>query len=265
MYSEAESAPGGPEKEIISTEALGRIARELQEAARKIELSPEIISQSQAIYDFIGYQVDIQNDYEQGKIDLPTPEEQEAAKKAGYTLALIEYPDRNQIIQKTNAKYDQEFDSYEDKGVWLSSDAQRDLPQTQAAQNPLSKPRLVFVKPQADWKKAHPETKNTTFPQAQKLLEQENQKNPDLNLEGWDLPLHLLADTHHYLATKEHLNWVWLLKEQAKDNQGNPTRCLNASWSSGSRRVGVFSVSASDRNGVLGARFAAVPKTESST
>lgn len=72
----------------LSPEELRQLVEQAQ-APKEIKLTPEVIKQSQAIYDFLGIKVDLQKEYQAGNIILPTPEQEKAAKQAGYTLGLI--------------------------------------------------------------------------------------------------------------------------------------------------------------------------------
>ena len=291
-----EGQPTSPEQESLSSEQEGvdiekqqaelvaqiEEAREAKDTARLVDLfgqleaislppkekgdlDQETIKQNQKLYDWLGLEVNLQQEYEQGNILLPTSEQKEAAEKEGYTLQLIipGHLDRDQLINQIKQKYASEFNS---EGIFFYSQAQQDLSSTQAIkQNPRAhQPYLILLNPQG-LRDAHPDTMNKTFPQAQKILEQENQSNPQLNLKGLTLQEALMADAQSHLSSNKHLDqdlwaWHWLLEEQVLNESGKSVRCLGAYWYPDDRRVRVDSRSSESHGGDGGARFAAVPK-----
>jgi len=252
-------------KEAASLESQGPSPTPDQKIEGQTELTPEIIAQSQKVYDFLGIDIDLSQEAEAGNIALPTPEQAEEAERQGYALALIILPDRDQIINQTKSKYAKENNS---DGIYFWEEKYN---QTQAATNPPrpNQPYLAFFKPQIEVNETQVQdpnldTMNKTFPQSEAIQNQLNQKNPELNLKGLILPEYLILDIHHHLTSQQHLDkdhWSWLTEEKLLDDQGKPARCLGADWGSDDREVGVSSGSSGFADPALGARFAAVPKT----
>ena len=256
--------PGAP------LDRLGRVVASAQEALKpKVEISPEVIEANQEMYDWLGLSVHLEEEAKQNKIIIPTPEQREAAEKAGYTTSLI-IPGqitRAKLIEIIGAKYGQEFNS---EGLKLWGQAETDLNKTEVAKaeatdSPIrpNQPYLIYIKPDLETNQAELDTMNKTFPECLKLLSQRNQTDPQLNLKGLTLTEYLLSQALITSQDKEkHLDtetWTWLLEEVVKDDQGQPARCLGARWYSDGSRLGVGSLSASYRDSDGGARFAAVP------
>lgn len=227
------------------------------------EISPEVLENSQKVYDFIfGVGTyNLQELYDKGEI-LGLSREQQVAietepnKDKQYSLELImpgAIP-REEFLQAFKAKYAQEFSS---DGIWQSDQAKEDIDKTQAVLNP-DRPAFFYtvaLKTQREVSDAHLETMGQTPDQAEAILNTEQTASPDLNLKGMTLPEYLLLDAHHYLATKEHLDdkgYSYLLGEKIADTG----RTLDADWYSGYREVNVSSHSAADSG--RGSRFVAV-------
>ena len=244
------------------------------------EISSETLKANQEMYDFLGIEVNLQEECEKGNILTPSPEQKEAAREEGYTLELIVLGNmpREEVLGKVNQTFAQEFEPADGKGVWYSNRAETDKTKTEAAQTPSrpTKPYLMLLKPQTEISEAHPETINKTFPACLEILKEENQKNPSLKLKGLMLSEYLFAQTLVYhedkkrnpQTTKEaksqtnaHLEkntWTWLLEESIVE-RGQPTRCLIARWGPVNRQVLVDSDEVQDSSSDEGARFAAVP------
>jgi len=228
----------------------------------KGEIFPEVLSQNQALYNWLGIEVDLQKEYQEGRLLLPSPEQQEGAEKAGYTFPLIVlgHLPRKELLAKVREKYASEFHS---QGVLYGEQAQKDLPQTEQVQH-SSRPvqsYLILLKPQREVRDAHPETMGKSALQAQEILENLQKENPGLNLQGLTLEEYLLAQAFVCQENQEHLEeetWTWLLEEKVRE-QGNWARCLSARWNPVTSWVGVGSYGVSDADSSGGARFAAVP------
>jgi|GEM_PF-5498496 len=183
----------------------------------KGKISPEVLQQSQALYDWLGIEVNLQKELQEGRIVLPSTEQQEAAEKEGWNLPLVvagglRREDLPEAIQK---KFAQEFKS---KGVFYWDQAKKDLNQTEQVKNsPRPKQSyLIYLKPQREVREAHPETMGQSALQAQETLENLQKEKPALNLSGLALEEYLLAQALVYQQTQEHLEsqtWTWLLEE----------------------------------------------------
>jgi len=229
----------------------------------KGKIPPEVLEQSQALYDWLGIETNLQKEAQEGKIVLPSAEQQEAAEKEGYSLPLIilgELP-REELLARVKAKYASEFKK---EGIYYWEQAKKDLSKTQTAdQNPRPlQPYLIYLKPQG-LREAHLETMGETFPACQEILEQKQQANPQANLKGLTYPEYLIAEASTFKQTGKHLDenpwaWTWLLEEQVLE-EGKPARCLGAGWGPGTSGVGVGSFGASVSGSDGGARFAALP------
>ncbi len=223
----------------------------------------ETIQQNQEMYDWLGIEINLQQELEQGNILLPSKEQREAAEREGYTKTLIITGSlsREQIINQVQTKYAQEFNS---DGVWLSDLVRQDLNQTEQAEhsNRPNQPYLIYLKPQSEVSDAHPETMGKSAQECLEILNQKQKDYPNLNLKGLTLEEYLLAQAHTYQTQQKHLeekDWSWLLEEQTKDRQGQPARCLRAGWDFRAHRLGVYSRSVSICFDFGGARFAALP------
>src|SRR3990170_1507264 len=64
------------------------IPKEKREPA-KIPDIQEIIKVSQKVYETLGFQVDLEKDYQEGKLLLPVLEQKEAVEQEGYALPLV--------------------------------------------------------------------------------------------------------------------------------------------------------------------------------
>jgi len=264
------------QKELVEQIKLARAAKDttqlrtLFEELKRISLPqpekgailPEILQQSQALYDWLGIETNLQKEAQEGKIVLPSAEQQEAAEKEGYSLSLIilgELP-REELLAKVKEKYASGFKT---EGIYYWEQAQKDLKETEQAKN-SSRPKqsyLIYLKPQREVHEAHPETKGQSAIQAQETLENRQKEKPALNLKGLTLEEYLLEQALVYQQTKEHLEsqtWTWLLEEKVIE-EGKFARCLRAGWYPDPSLVGVFSDGASLSFSNWGARFAALP------
>ena len=237
----------------------------------KGEIAPESLEQAQSLYDWLAIEVDLPKEYQEGKIVLPSPEQQEAAEKQGYTLPLIVAGGigREELLQKVKDKFAQEFSTPEQssQGIIYGDQAQKDLSHTQQAQNSSRPPQsyLIYLPPPREVSQTQPATMGKTFSQCQEILANLQKENPELNLQGLTLEEYLLAQALVYQQDQGHLEektWTWLLEEQIIE-RGRPARCLDADWGPDAREVGVGSSGSSDADSGGGARFAAVPKESS--
>lgn len=222
----------------------------------------EALKSSQKVVDFIFGEgkVNLKQEYLEGRIILPQPDQERQAKKEKLSMAVI-FPggiSRDEFLTAFKTKYTSEFNS---QGVYYWGEAVNDLNQTKAVQDPdrPNQPYLMLVSPQTEVDEAQlpnlETTINKTPEQAEQILNQKQTQNPELNLKGMTLPEYLFLDCAHYLKTGKHLDenhYSYLLGEKVPTTQ----RALDAIWLSVGRKVSVGSVS--DANDFRGSRFVAV-------
>jgi len=233
-----------------------RTQRALEKRGER-EVSPEVLEKNQKMLDFVfgTGRFDLEKEYTDGNIVLPSTEQRELSEKEGYNLELIVPGNitREEIITAVKEKYKTEFSS---EGIY--NYAEDDTKKTDAVINP-NRPESFYtllLKSQAEVNVASgEEVMNKTPQQLQEILIQKQAENPDLNLKGLNLSEYLLLDAYHFTQEKNHLNeqkWEYLLEEMVSGTG----RALIADWHSVARGVRVFSDSGAGSDG--GSRFAAV-------
>jgi len=202
---------------------------------------------------------DLKKEYIEGKIVLPSKDQERETKKEGLTMAVV-FPGsipRDEFLKAFQEKYKTEFSS---EGVKIWEQAQKDLNNTQSVLNP-NRPNQSYIfltAPQKEVSEAQlpaiETTMNKTPEQVEEILRKKQADSPNLNLRGLTLPEYLFLDACHYQKDGTHLDeqhWSYLLEERVT---GTP-RALCAGWGSGSRCVFVYSDA--DARSILGSRFAA--------
>lgn len=234
----------------------------------------KIIEQSQAVFDFLDLNVDLQAEYQNGKIVLPAYKEQRAAERRGYTESLIVPAHlRNRIIQKVQEKFHQTFGS---EGIHICAEkATKATDPAKQSSNQPNQYHLIMLKPQQNIKDAYPETMNQTVQELLQYLSKENAKPENQNFQrrGLNLPEYLLLQTKYFLQEQraghirnprydgslmDRVGSTWLLEEVIRDSYS--LTCLHAGWDKVIHGVKVYIDYASVYSGQKGARFAVVPK-----
>lgn len=253
---------------------------------------------NQEFFSWLGFNYDLDKEIkEKGFLSLDHEQEQEAIK-AGFDLKLI-MPDipRNQFIRTVNAKLMSIFQSQNKISVQLYVDAEQALSKTPMAKQSqgqrFDKPYEIRLKNIKEIEDAHKETlgqpvTETRYPYnikkgCLKILEELNQQNPHLHLQGLTLTEYLLFQAHSlYQLIKQNStlsdqelresingkmpeteNGTWLLEEQIPDYQGKLMRCIDAKWN---RRAGGILVGTHESDEAIsniGARLAVLPITKS--
>ena len=241
-------------------EALLRLGQELGvELETKYE---EAFRVSQKGLDFLfgKGKFNLKKEYVEGKIVLPTKEQEKEAKRDGLTLAVV-FPggiERDEFLRIFQDKYKTEFST---DGVKIWDQAEKDLSKTQAVLSP-NRPQQSYVfltSPKTEVNEAQLPTTETTMnktpEQAENILKKKQTESPHLNLKGLTLPEYLFLEACHYQKDGKHLDeqhWSYLLEERVTDT----ARALGAGWYPGDRDVRVNSYGFA--HSVQGSRFAAV-------
>lgn len=251
----------------------------------------EIITKNQAIYDFLEIGVDLNKEYDDNHIVIPTDEERAEAGKLGYPLELIiPMHLRDQILTQAEEKL---------RGIYLSCGVRfrgdqiyRDIQKTDAAIKSkfLTLPKFyaIMLKPDQDVKDAHPQTvinphvthllmdvreqwKQLKSPnELTELLNNLQQGDPNIHFRGLNLPEYLLAQICFYLQTRKQgnerpelvdpENRTLLLEEVIRNRENQPLKYLLVGWDKYDQAVAMRSLKAVEPQPYMGIRFGIVPK-----
>lgn len=239
-----------------------------KEKQPKVEtnIEQETIKTFQDLYDWLGLDINLEEEIKEKGIDALSSEEIKEVGKQGYTQTLI-IPNlpRQTTLDAIKTKFAEEFGS---EGIrYWTEDYKNTIP---FQEETSKKPYQIVLKPnletnQLEEKDSKYDTIDKTFPECQNKLKDLNDDNPDLNFKGLNLPEYLIFQAYTYYQAKQKdadstihpdaKTWTWLLGETLPDG----SRCLRAFWTSGDREVDVSSGDASNRHSDGGARFAAIP------